>query len=355
MTPRPAFRRFVALDECDAPQLLQRMANHELQADGERYGIRTRLIAKPAVGVAHLAVAVLMKLLATCEIPASYLGGMVLSSRIVDIEQTAREVAVQAGVNGPAAGVERACSGFPAATQRGVQLCEELQRPIAIVTAEIISRNINWEPSQGEVEDRQRARGQAAKLFADGAAAGLIEPGGDSSLHTILDAWVGEVPDEKQLIQKADVENALDPWGRVRPGHTSCLTMPGRRGFLLLRRAPRVMAESLLWSVGNARRAGLLGQESVGEVVPHQANGLITEGLASLLRQELSPPPRVWDCIDHAGNTVSASIPNAMASVQDQLSSGAIVAMPSVGAGGPGYRPDVLSTGCVLIRSGTTS
>ena len=80
----------------------------------------------------------------------------------------------------------------------------------------------------------------------------MIEPGGDPSLHTILDAWVGEVPDEKQLIQKADVEGEWDPWGNVRPGFTMCLTMPGQRGFLLLRRAPHVMAESLPRSVGNA-------------------------------------------------------------------------------------------------------
>jgi 3-oxoacyl-[acyl-carrier-protein] synthase III len=61
---------------------------------------------------------------------------------------------------------------------------------------------------------------------------------------------------------------------------------------------------------------------------------------------------RVWNCIARAGNTVSASIPLAMAEVQDQLPAGMLVAMPSVGAGGPGYRPDVLSTGCVLIRTG---
>jgi 3-oxoacyl-[acyl-carrier-protein] synthase III len=61
---------------------------------------------------------------------------------------------------------------------------------------------------------------------------------------------------------------------------------------------------------------------------------------------------RVWNCIAQAGNTVSASIPLAMAQVQDEVPAGAVVAMPSVGAGGPGYRPDVLSTGCVLIRMG---
>ena len=231
--------------------------------DGERYGIRTRLIAKPAAGVTHLAVAVLEKLLATCQSPPGNWEVWCCQAGLWTSSGRRKDVAVQAGLSGPALGIERACSGFPAATQRGVQLCEELQRPIAVVTAEIISRSINWEPSQGEEEDRPRARGQAAKLFADGAAAGLIEPAGDPSLHTILDAWVGEVPDEKQLLQKADVEAALDPWGNVRPGLTTCLTMPGRRGFLLLRRAPRVMAESLLRSVENARRAGLLGEESV--------------------------------------------------------------------------------------------
>ena len=56
------------------------------RADGERYGIQTQLIAKSAAEVTHLAVAVLKKLLATCEVPAAHLGGMVLWSRIVDID-----------------------------------------------------------------------------------------------------------------------------------------------------------------------------------------------------------------------------------------------------------------------------
>jgi hypothetical protein len=36
-----------------------------------------------------------------------------------------------------------------------------------------------------------------------------------------------------------------------------------------------------------------------------------------------------------------------VADVQNRLPAGTLVAMPSVGDGGPGYRPDVLSTGCV--------
>jgi 3-oxoacyl-[acyl-carrier-protein] synthase III len=78
---------------------------------------------------------------------------------------------------------------------------------------------------------------------------------------------------------------------------------------------------------------------------------LITAKLAEQLAAETpGDPVQVWDCIADCGNTVSASIPLAMARVQDALPDGLLVAMPSVGAGGPGYRPDVLSTGCVLIR-----
>jgi 3-oxoacyl-[acyl-carrier-protein] synthase III len=129
--------------------------------------------------------------------------------------------------------------------------------------------------------------------------------------------------------------------------------MPGRRGLLLVRRAPQIMAESVRTSVERARSAGLLGDgERVAHVVPHQPNALILAGLQKLFSGN-GETARVWNCIGHVGNTVSASIPLAMAEVQDQLPPGVLVAMPSVGAGGPGYRPEVLSTGCVLIRTGS--
>jgi 3-oxoacyl-[acyl-carrier-protein] synthase III len=127
--------------------------------------------------------------------------------------------------------------------------------------------------------------------------------------------------------------------------------MPGRRGFHLVRRAPQIMADALTRSL--ARAGGELDDgERIAHVVPHQANGLILARLQSQLSADGVVAPHVWDCIKDSGNTVSASIPLAMAEVQDQLQPGAIVGMPSVGAGGPGYRPFALSTGCVLLRTG---
>jgi 3-oxoacyl-[acyl-carrier-protein] synthase-3 len=345
-----AFGRFVALNEQDSPSLLERMSHRDLPVDGSRYGVVTRLIARSGAEVADLAVAVLRKLLDTSACPAQ-LGAIVLSSRLADPDAVAREVAVRIGLKCPAVGIERACSGFPAAARLGLRICQTLRRPVAVLAVEIISRNINWEPANGDLSDQQRARGQAAKLFADGAAAVMVGPADLGFPHEILDAWQGEVPDERQLIQKSEVEHAVDPWGSIRRGSTTCISMPGRRGFWLVKRAPLIMADAISHSVQTAKEVGRLDDETVEHVVPHQPNGLILSRLTQHLCEDQNSVV-VWDCIKDAGNTVSASIPLAMSEVQDRIPNGALVAMPSVGAGGPGYRPDVLSTGCVLVRFG---
>ena len=351
MTTDVGFRRFVALDEHDAPDLCVRMSKEQLPLDGERYGVVSRLIARPGVEVADLAVAAIEKLCRACSIVPGEFGAVVLSSRIFEVQGSAEAIVDRLAAKCEAHGLERACSGFPAATELAAGLCARLQLPVVLVAAEVISGSINWEPAAGDLADHRRARGQAAKLFGDGAAAVLVEPCGGRGRHRILDAWAGEVRDEDQLIQKLEVIDSLDPWGRVRPGATNCINMPGRRGLLLVRRAPQIMAAAVRASVDRARTAGLIGdREQVAHVVPHQPNSLILEGLQKLFSED-GDPAKVWNCIRHAGNTVSASIPLAMAEVQDQLPAGVLVAMPSVGAGGPGYRPDVLSTGCVLIRT----
>ena len=73
----------------------------------------------------------------------------------------------------------------------------------------------------------------------------LIRPGSVGSVHEILDAWIDDVADDKQLIQKAEIEDSHDPWGNCRPGITGCISMPGRRGFYLVKRAPEIMANSV--------------------------------------------------------------------------------------------------------------
>jgi 3-oxoacyl-[acyl-carrier-protein] synthase III len=91
--PTAAFGRFVALTEVDAASLLERMSNHDLRADGERYGIVQRLIARPGVLVVDLAVAVLRKLFETTSISADGLGAIVLASRNLEPTLAPRQVA----------------------------------------------------------------------------------------------------------------------------------------------------------------------------------------------------------------------------------------------------------------------
>ncbi len=351
MTTIYGFDRFIRLDAGDAPDLLARMSKTELGIDGERYGILSRLIVRPQATVVNLACAVVKKLLRQCGDGSRDIGALVLSSRVVDVDQTAAEVVDRLGIDCSAHGIERACSGFPAATEIGLRLCRNLQQPVIVVAAEIISCSINWEPPADDPADHQRARGQASKLFGDGAAAVLIRPDKVGRVHQILDAWIDDVPDDQQLIQKAEIIDTVDPWGNVRPGPTGCMSMPGRRGFYLVKRAPQIMADSISRTLQRSD-AEIENDERIAHIIPHQANGLIINRLQTQLGADDDTAPHVWDCIKDSGNTVSASIPLAMADVQDQLTAGMLVAMPSVGAGGPGYRPDVLSTGCVLIRTG---
>jgi 3-oxoacyl-[acyl-carrier-protein] synthase III len=133
--------------------------NGDLPVDGSRYGVSTRLIVRRDVHVSDLAVAVLKKLFATTSFRPTQLGAIVLSSRITEPTTAARRVAEQLGLTCHAEGIERACSGFPAAMRLALQLCHTRRRPVAVVAVEIISRSINWEPASGGLRDHRRARG----------------------------------------------------------------------------------------------------------------------------------------------------------------------------------------------------
>jgi 3-oxoacyl-[acyl-carrier-protein] synthase III len=345
------FCHFVSLDEKDAPLLFQRMSNDNLRVDAQRYGISSRLIARPGVAIPDLAKLTIQKICRANDIGLNDLGGFVLSSRVAEVQHVAEETARSLEFGGKSKGIERACSGFPAATEAAVKMCQQLDRPVAVVTAEIISTNINWETADGNLSDHRRACGQAAALFGDGAAGVLIVPPRDSPRHEILDCWIDEVSDEKQLIQKIDVEESIDPWQQIRPGITGCMGMPGRRGFLLLRRAPAVLFDAIQRSLKVNAEFEREHDQNPTHVVPHQANGMIIQQLQQKLEETMKPAPTVWNFIGDAGNTVSASIPTAMSKAQTHLADRALTALPSVGAGGPGYRPDILSIGCVLTRT----
>ena len=210
MSENAGFTRFVKLTERDAPQLLQRMRDADLAVSGKRYGVASRLIARPTASVADLATATCRKLLSCATIHHGDLGALILSSRIEDPTSAAQESAHQLGLSCDGLGIERACSGFPAATALAVEQTRARERPVAVIAAEKLSPNINWETATQQLSDHRRARGQAASLFADGAAGVLVLPGKKDARLVILDAWQGDVDDKDQLIQKTLVERAIE-------------------------------------------------------------------------------------------------------------------------------------------------
>ena len=119
------------------------------------------------------------------------------------------------------------------------------ERPIAIIAAEKTSPDVNWETATQQISGHQRAKGQAVSLFADGASGVLILPREKDASLVILDAWQGEGEDKDQLAQKILVERSIDLWGNPRRAAMESLTMPGRRGFLLAKRAPQLMAHAM--------------------------------------------------------------------------------------------------------------
>jgi 3-oxoacyl-[acyl-carrier-protein] synthase III len=110
MSSSIGFRRLVALDEHDAAELFARMSKEQLAVDGERYGIVSRLIARPGVEVVDLAVAVVDKLCRTCRIGPSDLGAIVLSSRMYEVQESAEAIVGRLPIKCEAHGLERACS-----------------------------------------------------------------------------------------------------------------------------------------------------------------------------------------------------------------------------------------------------
>ena len=148
------------------------------------------------------------------------------------------------------------------------------------------------------VTDRTDA--QTGPLFGDGAGAVVLSRGGGPLAVRGTSWWAdGRLADA--LLRPAG--GALQPFDhRVLEERSHLLRMEGTR---LFRNAVRTMA-----SQANAAldRAGVR-LESVGLVVPHQANLRIIEGLG---REMDLPPERVFVNIDRYGNTGAATIPIAL-------------------------------------------
>lgn len=295
-----------------------------------RTGITCRHIAAPEDTVESIALEAGRQLFEALTIQGEDCGGLVLSScagQSKDLNKTADSVAHQLNIRGKTIGINFACSGFPAATEKALELCSDQEKHIVVITAEMLSRLADW---------RQE---NIAILVGDRAAATTVHPNGP---HEILEARAGFINDPQELLDLRRVDDALDAQGNTGP--RDCILMDGAQ---LYRRAP---ADMLALVEASLKRLGL-GLADLSTIVQHQANGRFAQKLRKLLSEkDGGKDVYVVDEIARMGNVGSSSIPCALTHIQDDFADGQIISCPAVGAG-PDWKRGQLSQGIVTFRA----
>lgn len=329
--PQPGFTRFVEY----APGTS--VANDELpmsfQNIERRTGIERRNIAGPDETVETMALEAGRRIFAALDLKGEDCNGLVLASCLGDsktLHGIARSVAKSLGIKGDhirVSGLNYACSGFPAATEKALEYCTDPERHIVVITSEILSRLVDWQ------------REDTAILLADRAAATTVCADG---AHEILEAKAGYTDDSQELLVLKKIEDALDAYGHTEM--RECIVMHGKE---LYRRAPAEMFELVQASL---ERLGLRLSD-VSAIVQHQANGKFAQKLRKILAEkDGGTDVRVVDGISRMGNVGSSSIPCALMQIQDGFEDGGIVACPAVGAG-PDWQRGRMSQGIVTFRT----
>ena len=289
----------------------------------ERSGIRERRLAAGDQAASDLALPAARTALERAGVSGSELDLVVVGTATPDMPSpaTAAVLAEALGARAAAAyDLSAASTGFVyGVAQAWAAIAAGLARCALVVGTEVLSRITDW-------EDRD-----TAVLFADGAAAAVVEPvasGGFAGFDLGADG--------------AGASDILVPAGGSRLA-ASADTVAGRRhtirmnGQAVFRFSTRVTADS----VRRLLDACGLTIEDVTYYVPHQSNRRIIDATARRLG---IPAERVLANIDRLGNTSSASIPLVLAEADagGRLRDGDLLLLSAVGAG--------LTWGSALLR-----
>jgi 3-oxoacyl-(acyl-carrier-protein) synthase III len=207
----------------------------------------------------------------------------------------------------PAFDLNAACSGwlYSAAMARGMIRCR-MAHHVLTVGVDLQSRLLD--PS-----DRN-----AYFLFGDGAGAAIISA--DTGGHRVREVILGADPRGLLMVRRQDpgykVANGrgeFDPWIRL----------DGPPLFRLATDALSAIIRQTLAQTG-------WSPEDTHWVIPHQANARILKAAA---RRSGVPIGRFYLNVDRVGNTSSASIPLALAEIEETLQPGDRLLLCSIGAG----------------------
>ncbi len=181
-------------------------------------------------------------------------------------------------------------------------------RRALIISSEVASRALPWETAP-----------QIAGLFGDGAAAVVVEHGG-SAITSAFETHASGY--DNCGIGAGGTRFDFRAQPEAFAAH-SLYDMDGKALFRLTSQVFASFVDRLLMKAGWQR-------DDVDFVVPHQASPM---ALQHMIRLCGFAPEKVFDISKDVGNQIAASIPVALASMQDQLRPGAKVLMLGTSAG----------------------
>jgi len=204
------------------------------------------------------------------------------------LPSTACAIAAAAGLSPgtPAFDVNASCLSFMAALRVASGLLGSYKR-IAIVSADLASRGINWtEP-------------EASLIFGDGAAAVILEQGDGS---TGIESFVLQTyPEGREYCEIRAGGTRHNPRVGVEP-EDFLFRMDGKAVFRAAAQVMPSVMETLLTQAG-------IELVDIDCVVPHQASHL---GMAHVTKKLGLPTERVVNIYETHGNQVAASMPTAL-------------------------------------------
>lgn len=289
-----------------------------------RTGIKTRRIASDRETVSHMAAEASRKALAAAGIGPEQVDMILVGTFTPDRLLPAAACLVQAklGINEvPCFDFSAACSAFlyGAEMARGFLRLEGYKN-VLVVAAEKISSMVDW-------QDRN-----TCVLFGDGAGAAVFSRGGAS--RRVLDTVIGADGSKDKLLEIPGGGSEMPFSAEVLEKRLQFVRMEGKETFKL---AVSRMTEACRTLI---ERNGLT-PDDIAWLVPHQANLRIIKGVGKALK---IPDERVYVNVDRLGNMSGATVPIALAEMEENhlLKPGDRVILVAFGGG--------LTWGAVLLE-----
>ncbi|GLC29867.1 beta-ketoacyl-ACP synthase III [Clostridium omnivorum] len=260
-----------------------------------RTGIKERRISK-GENTSDLAAKAVMKALKMSDTKPEEIDMIILSTSSPDALSPSTACFVQdkiGAVNASCFDISAACSGFVYALRIGAQFIKTGEcKKVLVIGAEVLSKITDW-------TDRS-----TCVLFGDGAGAAVLAESDEKGVSSIFTGAQGNkagylgitcVPVKNPLVKPEEIENIK-------------LHMDGKEVF-------RFASSIVIEAIDKVLKDSGLTMDDIKYVIPHQANVRIIEYAVKKLK---APEGKFYINLDKYGNTSAASIPIALAEMNEK-------------------------------------